>query len=80
MTNKKNCAFCKERDCLTTLGQYAICPSCYLALLEAAIHFAKRNTVRGTVYHAVFTAVHNRLTEEPEKFIKEARDASKHII
>ncbi len=79
MTKIETCALCKEKDRLATLGQYMICSSCYLSLLEEAVHFAKRNTVRGTVYHAAFEAVENRLTKEPENFIKEARDASKHI-
>lgn len=79
MTKIGTCALCMEKDCLATLGQYTICFSCYLTLLEEAVRFAKRNTVRGTVYHAAFEAVENRLTKEPENFIKEARDASKHI-
>lgn len=79
MTKIETCALCMERDSLITLGQYSICASCYLSLLEDAVRFAKRNTVRGTVYHAAFVAVEDRLTKEPENFIKEARDASKHI-
>ena len=79
MTKIETCALCKEQESLTTLGQYRICPSCYLFLVEEVIRFAKRNTVRGTVYHAAFEAVENRLTKEPEKFIKEARDGSEFI-
>ena len=69
MTKSENCALCKQKGSLTTLGQYRLCSSCTLSLVEAAIGFAKRNTVRGTVYHAAFEAVEDRFTKEPENFI-----------
>ena len=75
MIEQNRCAFCKVEDCLTTLGQYTVCPSCFISFLQAAMDFARRNTMRGSLYHAAFEAACERMEKEPEKLIKEARDA-----
>lgn len=74
MIKNNKCVFCKVEDCLTTLGQYAVCPSCFISFMQAAMDFARRNTIRGSLYHAAFETACERIMEEPEKFIKEARD------
>jgi len=69
MPNIPNCIFCNEENCLATLGQYCLCATCRLEILQDAMEFAKRNTVRGTVYHAAFADILTRLTEKAENEI-----------
>ncbi len=69
MPDNKKCTLCSGEDCLTTLGQYCLCASCRLSLLRQAVEFAKRNTVRNTVYHAAFTALGDLLADETQDFI-----------
>lgn len=69
MVEKNVCTLCRAKDCLSTLGQFTLCASCRLLLMQAAIEFAKQNTVRGTAYHAAFAELSTHLTTEPEKFI-----------
>ncbi len=75
MSDIKTCMFCSGEDCLTTLGQFCLCTACRQQILEHALAFAMRNTVRGSVYHAAFAELYARLTEESE-WEKEAYDAS----
>lgn len=73
MSDKKMCTFCDAEECLTTLGQFCLCRDCRLQILEDALAFAKRNTTRGTLYHAAFTYLWERFAYETEfESIKEA--------
>ncbi len=69
MPDTKKCIFCNGENCLTTLGQYCLCAICRLEILQDAMEFAKRNTVRGTVYHAAFADILAQLTKKAENEI-----------
>ncbi|MBE7025380.1 MAG: hypothetical protein E7408_04930 [Ruminococcaceae bacterium] len=73
MSDRKTCILCDAEECLTTLGQLCLCTACRAQLLQDALAFAKRNTTRGTLYHAAFTYLWERFAEETEfESIKEA--------
>lgn len=69
MSEQKNCALCNAKDCLSTLGQFTLCASCRLALMEAALDFAEQNTPRTSCLHAAFSVLSEKLRETPEYFI-----------
>ncbi len=66
MPEKEECVFCNTKQHLSTLGEYCLCASCQRRLTISALEFAKRNTTRGTVYHAAFSALCTQLLEETE--------------
>ncbi|MBE7062533.1 MAG: hypothetical protein IJN25_08300 [Clostridia bacterium] len=57
MSEQKKCILCREEECLSTLGQFCLCTDCRKQVLQDALVFAKRNTTRGTLYHAAFEAL-----------------------
>ena len=69
MSNKTHCALCNAKECLSTLGQFTLCASCRLELLDTALEFAEHNTVRTSALHAAFKALGAKLKETPENFI-----------
>ncbi len=71
MSNRQTCILCNRRKSLTTLGQHCLCASCRLEVLREALEFAKRNTTRGTAYHAAFADILAEITEEAENLIEE---------
>lgn len=66
MPEKEKCVFCNAEENLSTLGEYCLCAPCQRRLILSALEFAKRNTIRGTVYHAAFAALCAQLLEKTE--------------
>ena len=71
MIKQKTCVLCNTEGCLTTLGQYCLCASCRAEILREALEFAKRNTIRGTAYHAAFAHILAEFTEDAENKFEE---------
>lgn len=48
------CTICGRKEKCIPLTEANLCRTCYLSVAEDAMEFARRNTYRGTTYHAVY--------------------------
>ncbi|MDD6308155.1 MAG: hypothetical protein PUB07_02220 [Clostridia bacterium] len=60
---ESKCSLCGRQENCISISEAALCEGCYAELVADALHFAKCNTKRGTLYYEVFA----RLAEENQQ-------------